>query len=138
MKDKGFRIWDIASIALSALFLVGTLTFMKPCAAHEDGSWMSCHWAGQALMGIAALLTALSVMKCVVRGTGAKRGLALSMIPAALLAALLPGSLIDLCMMDTMRCHQVTQPGATVFGCLIAAISLADFALLRHMEKSTR
>ena len=138
MKGKAIRIWDIATLALSALYLTGTLTFLQPCAAHDDGSWMNCHWAGRVLVCIGVLLVLLAILKCIVGAPGMKRGLALATAPVALLAILVPGPVISLCMMDTMRCRAVMRPGALVFGILIAAASLFDFALSARAEGSKR
>ena len=126
---------EITLIALSLLLLIGLMTFASPCAVHEDGSWMTCHWAGQALKGLAALLTALSALLAIFRDRGVKRGIALAMIPAALLAIALPGSLIGLCGMETMRCRMIMRPTALVVGVLVAALSAIEFVLTGNREK---
>ena len=135
MKQKSFRILDLAQLALAIAFAVGAFTFLKPCAAHDDGSWMSCHWAGEAVKGMACLLALLGTLKLCLRGSGAKLGLALATVPAAILTCLIPGGLIGLCMMDTMRCQVVSKPGTLVFGVLIAALAVVDAVLLSRADK---
>lgn len=134
MKNKSVRILDAALFALTLVFFIGTCSFLKPCAAHEDG-WMTCHWAGQALTGVACLLAVLGCVKLAAGQPAVKRGIAAAMIPTALLAVAVPGGLIDLCMMDMMRCRSVTRPGAIVFGVLIAALALANVLTLARAER---
>ena len=135
MKQRTFRIMDIAQLALTIVFAVGAFTFLKPCAAHDDGSWMTCHWAGEAVKGLACLLALMGAMKLCVRKPGAKLGLSLAAVPTAILTCLIPGGLIGLCMMNTMRCRSVMKPGALVFGVLIAALSAVDAILLARADK---
>ena len=46
----------ILLFVFSVVELIGIRTFFAPCGPKEDGSWMSCHWAGQAVTGTAAVL----------------------------------------------------------------------------------
>ncbi|MBO5574333.1 MAG: DUF4418 family protein, partial [Clostridium sp.] len=55
MKGR-IRATDIALTIISFLFLIGTKTIFGPCGPKEDGSFMTCHWAGQALFGIACVM----------------------------------------------------------------------------------
>ena len=118
---KWERIIGFALLAESVIFSIGTRTFFSPCKEpKEDGSWMSCHWAGNAVFVLSLCLLAMSVVFLLVKSAEMKRGVAAGMIPVALAAAVLPGNAIALCMMKTMRCHTMLAPGAMVFGGLIA------------------
>ncbi|MBF1684669.1 MAG: DUF4418 family protein, partial [Selenomonas sp.] len=88
-----------------------------------DGRWMVCHWAGEALTGVAAVLFVISLLHALIPRAQIKMGLSLAMIPAAALAFLLPGTMIDLCMMETMRCHVIMQPAVTVIAVLNIVLS---------------
>lgn len=127
---------DFLLAALSALTLIGALTFFKTCGPREDGSWMNCHWANQTVTGLAAVMTVLSIARFFL-GDGEKIGLDLSQIALAVLTAVLPGNLIPLCGMETMRCHTVFQPAALVLSVLTAAAALAD-AILRARRQASR
>ena len=131
MKQK-INGFDVILLALSAVLLLGVLTAFAPCGAKEDGSWMTCHWAGNAVAGAAAVLTALAVMRFVVRDSKVRLGLSAAMIPTALLAALIPGRLIALCMMPSMRCRAVMSPAVTVLSVLLIAAAVIDIALRRR------
>lgn len=122
---------DILLLALSIVFLIGSRTVFLPCEAQEDGSWMTCHWAGQAVSGLAAVLVVLAVLHILLADARIKTGLSVAVLPVAVLTILAPGTLIHLCMMDTMRCHAVMRPAATVFSVLIIGAAALDVVLQR-------
>ena len=122
-------VTDIALLALCAVLLIGTLTFLTPCGQKEDGSWMTCHWAGQTSVALAAVLLTMAVMHAVVPKGGVKLGIDLAVLPAAVLVSQVPGHVIGLCMMETMRCQAVMRPGIAVLAVLIAAAAAWDLVL---------
>ena len=128
-------ISDLILTVLSAVFLAGIRTVFTPCGSAEDGSWMTCHWAGQAVTGLAAVLFAISLIHLFIQKTEIKQGLSLAMIPAAVLTALLPGNLISLCMMNTMRCHSLMRPFVIVMGILYAVSGCVKLVLDRRREE---
>ena len=130
-KKRRCGITDVLLLVLNLIFFVGIQTVFAPCEAHPDGSWMTCHWAGQALMGIAAALTVIAVMHLVIPRAQVKMGLALAMIPVSVLALVLPDHLIGLCMMETMHCHTVMTPAVTVLSLLNIMTAGADIYVYR-------
>lgn len=128
MKNKAFKIGvtDIILLAVSLLFLLGIFFVFGPCGPKDDGSWMTCHWAGNAVKGLAAVLTVIAVIHFVVPDGKIKAGLSMAAIPVALLALLVPDRLIHMCMMDSMRCHAVMAPSVIVFSLLVIAAAGAD------------
>ena len=130
-KTKRYTAGDILLPVLALAFFLGLLFAFGPCGPKEDGGWMSCHWAGQALKGVTAAMLVIALLHLLPGRAELKRGLDLAMVPLALLALLLPGRLIGLCMMASMRCHSVMAPAVTVFSVLILGLSLLDFLLQR-------
>ncbi|MBR3494719.1 MAG: DUF4418 family protein [Clostridia bacterium] len=94
-------------LVLSQVIVFGETTFLSPCV-HEDGSFGPCHWAGRALLGLGCVLGALALLSLC--GKRARFGVFLSGLPVCALGILIPGTLIDLCHMSTMRCRMVMQP----------------------------
>lgn len=123
----------IVALALALVVAVGSQGFIGPCV-HEDGSFGACHWAGQAILGVGGLLAALAVLAIAV--PAARFGLYVSMLPASLLGLLIPGTLIDLCGMATMRCRMVMQPAARLLFALAFAAGLAGTILARGRSKA--
>ena len=129
-----FGITDILLLVLNLVFFVGIQTVFTPCEPRPDGSWMNCHWAGQALTGIAAVLVVIALMHLVIPRAQIKLGLALAMLPISVFALVLPDHLIDLCMMETMHCHTVMQPAVTALSLLNLMLALADIYVYRRGE----
>ena len=94
-------------LVLSLIITIGSQSFLSPCI-HEDGSFGPCHWAGQALMGLGCVIGILAILSLCVQK--ARLGTYMSALPVCGLGILIPGTLIDLCHMSTMRCRMVMQP----------------------------
>ena len=133
-EKRRFGITDVLLLVLNLIFFVGIQTVFAPCEARPDGSWMTCHWAGQALIGIAAALLAIAVMHLVIPRTQVKIGLSLAVIPVSVLAFAVPDHLIDLCMMETMHCHTVMEPAVTVLSLLNVLLAAADIYVYQKGE----
>lgn len=133
-KKRRCGITDVLLLVLNLIFFVGIQTVFAPCEAHPDGSWMTCHWAGQALIGIAAALLAIAVMHLVIPRAQVKIGLSLAVIPVSILAFAVPDHLIDLCMMETMHCHTVMEPAVTVLSLLNVLLAAADIYVYQKGE----
>lgn len=119
----------IIATALSVLLVVGILTFAGPCGVHDDGSVSSCFWAARAILGAGVVLVALSVARLLSRDEGERRGLSFGIALAGGLVAVLPGTLINLCMMQTMRCHTIMRPFALGVGAALAVVGGADLVV---------
>ncbi|MBP3902514.1 MAG: DUF4418 family protein [Blautia sp.] len=128
MKEKKspLGIADTLLPFLSIIFLVGLMTFAGACGPKEDGSFMTCHWAGQAVKALAVLLLITSIVRLAIRDRGTKKGLSIAIVLTAITAAVVPGILINLCMMNTMHCHAVMRPFIIVMAVLLAATAIFD------------
>ena len=98
-------------LILSLVIAICSQTFLSPCV-HDVGSFGSCHWAGQALLGLGCALGILAVLSLAIQR--ARYGAYLSALPLCVLGILTPGTLIDLCRMSTMRCRMVMQPAMII------------------------
>ena len=118
---KRFSPGAAVSLLLSAVIAVGSVSFLGPCV-HEDGSFGPCHWAGQAMLGIGLLLAVLSLTALLVKDGRLRAGLLFAAAAAAVLGIFVPGTLIGLCGMATMRCRAVMRPAMTLL-CALTAVS---------------
>ena len=112
------------ALCFSVLAAVGVKTFAGPCV-HEDGTFGPCHWAGQALFGLSVVIAAESVIVLWKKNTALRRGVYLAMMLTAVLGILVPGTLISLCGMATMRCRALMRPAMTI---LFAVMGIASAA----------
>lgn len=131
---KKFSVPACAALALSLVMAVGSVSFLGPCV-HDDGSFGACHWAGQAMLAIGAVLACQSLLALIVCDTKKRQGVFLSMIPTAAVALLIPGTLIDLCRMASMRCRAVMQPAMIILSALVLALALAGWLLSRKQAR---
>ena len=135
MNKIRIRALDLVLLCLGLVFFVGILTVFQPCGPREDGSWMSCHWAGRALAGVAGTMLLLAAFRLAVKPE-VKRGLDLALLVLCALAALLPGRLIALCAMPDMRCRTLMAPCAVVFPVLTALTALLDLIVFGRGGKT--
>ena len=124
-------VLGIVLLAAAALLAIGAATFAGPCPTHDDGSLPGCAQAGQyvlylGIVGAIAALARVLVNRAPVRAIGS---LAAAACGAA--AALLPGTVLPLCMMATMRCHTIMRPFALIVGIAIAVLGVADALVSR-------
>ena len=113
-------------LVLSLMITIGSQSFLSPCV-HEDGSFGPCHWAGQTLMGLGCVVGILAILSLCVQK--ARLGTYMSALPVCGLGILIPGTLIDLCHMSTMRCRMVMQPAMILLfsAALLCALTGAIF-----------
>ena len=106
-------------LLLALIAAIGSQSFLGACV-HEDGGFGACHWASRALMGEGILAAALSLLALILERERA--GLYLASALTAVLGILTPGTLIDLCRMDAMRCRMLMKPAMLLlFGAMLIA-----------------
>ena len=119
-------------LILPVLLLMGIMTFAGPCGMHDDGSVSSCFWASRSLMGLAIALVLIALGRLgLSQSRELRRGLNLATVVLGILVLVTPGGLIDLCMMQTMRCHTIMRPFALVTGVLVSIVAIVDFFLVK-------
>ena len=124
MKRKGI-ISGVIETVLSLLLTVGTHTFFKACEA-EEGHFMNCHWAQNAVMLAGAVLTVLSLLRVFILNRDIRTGLSSGVFTLSVSVIFIPETLINLCMMETMRCHTVFKPAVIITASVLAVISGID------------
>ena len=124
--SKAEPLAGVITTALSVVLVAGILSFAAPCGVHDDGTVSSCFWAGRAVLGVGVVTAVLSVVRIFEQDEGERRGLSLAIALLGVLVAVLPGTLIDLCMMSTMRCHAVMRPFCLVVGALLVLVGGTD------------
>lgn len=136
MKKNGLcRIADVALLLLSAVLCVGVKLVFHACGAMEDGSYMHCHSAENAVFAAAIALVVLALLLCLLRARIARAVIAFVTTVLALVTAFIPQNIVHLCMMPDMRCRSIMRPAVLVCSLLIAAAALLSALLsLRAKE----
>lgn len=121
MKKTGL-ILGLTEFILAVSLAVGAAYIFDGCEA-VDGKFMACHWAQNAVVLIGAVLAAAVLIGLVIPNDGFKAGLALAVFLFSIAAALIPQNVINLCMMDTMRCHTAFRPAVIAVSAILAVVS---------------
>lgn len=125
---------DVALLILALILCLGSHFVFHACPAKADGSWMVCHWAERVVTALGAVFVILSAARFFFESK-VKAGLSLSFIPLSIVTALVPGVIVNLCMMKDMHCHTVLRPGVIVLSILICALSVVDILLLQKKKQ---
>ena len=125
-------------LIISAVLFVGSFTFIKTCGPMEDGSWMTCHWAGRAITAVSCVMTVLSLISIIAKNIGVKLGLTIGTVANAVICALLPGRIISTCMMSDMQCNAVTKPVTAVLCIAVAVIGVINVMINVKNIKETK
>lgn len=122
---KKQTIFATILLILSVLLAVGTLTVFSACRAKDDGSYMSCHWAGMMSCALAVVLAGQSAIALFAAKSGAtRRGVFAAMVPTEILLVLTPGAMISLCMMPDMHCRMLLRPFVLVMGVVLIVLTI--------------
>ena len=131
-KTKRTYLLDGVQLALSAALTIGSQTVFAACPVGEKA--MACHWAERALLGVGLVLTVVSLLQLLISNPKISKGLNIAVLPIVVLAALVPGVLIRLCMMTDMRCHSVFRPAVLVFSVVIFFVATVNALQNRQAE----
>lgn len=118
------KLFSGISLCLSILLAAGVKLLFHACKAKEDGSWMHCHQAENAVMICGIILAVLSVIGILIQN---RKTLVLIHLLTAMLAtvtALIPNTIVHLCMKMDMRCHSVMKPAVIIICACIAVSSM--------------
>ena len=114
--------------------MIGVKAAFHACPVMEDNI-MSCHWAEQAVFETGIVLTAQSLILLIVKHRAVKAGVCIAMIPSALLGALIPGILINLCMRADMRCVTLMKPCVIIICAVLAVLAAVNTAIIAKRMK---
>jgi hypothetical protein len=103
----------------AGLFLFLASAFLFQCPQMESGAYMNCHKANVALAVLACLVVVGGLV--LLFGKSRKAALLASSLVAAVgvVSALVPGVLVQLCMMPEMTCRALLRPTALVCSVVI-------------------
>ncbi|WP_369283869.1 DUF4418 family protein [Oscillibacter sp. GMB15532] len=137
MKSNYFasKLLSILLLALSAFLTLGTQFVFHACDAGADGSHMVCHWAQQGTIGAAGVLVLLHIFHLLTRDARSRAAFLIAGLPVTVLAMILPGGLIPLCMMADMRCQAVMRPAVLTVGGLILVLTVIALVLNFKRER---
>ena len=127
-KSKASLILAAVSLIISIFLLVGINFIFPACGLHDDGSYASCHWAGQAVLAAAIMLTAMSLAALILPAKQCM-GCSICLAVCAVVTAIIPDTFIKLCMMPTMKCQASMKPWVIICSVVIAVIAVINIVI---------
>ena len=109
------------------IVIIGLLVFFAPfgfahvCFPKADGSFMKCHWMGEAVRMLGGLITALGVIFLLSKRS--RIGIAFSNIGLGVCLILLQTVVIGTCKTATMHCNVYTKPVILLLAILLIVIN---------------
>ena len=134
-KNIKFAFTDLLLIAVSLFFTVGIVCWFRACPPRSDGSYMNCHWAEQIITAIAALSLAVSFCHLWIPDEKIKTGMDVVLVGILIVCAIIPDSVIPLCMMKTMSCHSTMKPWTIAFCIVLTVLSVLDSVFYLKRKK---
>ena len=131
MTDKN-KWFTLISAAVGLLLAVGVMTVFSACGPKEDGTWMRCHQAQIAVAVCGMALVVLFALTAVVKSKTSVLLLNIAALVISVIAFLIPGILMPMCMMKTMPCYTAMQPFVRIMAILSAL--LAGWGILREFK----
>lgn len=126
------KIGNVVLLVLCVILCAGIKLVFHACKVGENV--MACHWAEQAVFAFGLVLVLQSLGLMIFREAGVRKGIYFSIVPTAVITALIPGVLIHLCMMNDMRCHTVMRPAVIILTVLIVICAVVNMVIGRSDE----
>jgi hypothetical protein len=103
------KISNIISTAAS-VFLFASAAFLFQCPPMDNGMYMNCHKANVTVAIISCIIVILGIALFFIKERRASALLSGVSAAAAVICTIVPGTLIQLCMMPEMTCRAVFRP----------------------------
>ena len=131
------NFYDFLPTVVGLILAIGVMTIFSACKEPmDDGMWMSCHYAQMYVFADAVVMVVLSLIGVFVSNYKVRICVDFVEMVLTVFAAFIPGILVGLCMMDTMRCHILFRPFTIVVSIvlLVTIIVKTVFDFKRKMQ----
>ncbi len=124
--QKKRSVWDILPVILGATLSVGTATLFSACGMKDDGTWMKCHTAQEAVVAAGAVITVLFLAATLMKRHVMRALLYILGAAGCIVVFLIPDTVMPMCVLRTMRCYTVMQPYVRIMAAATAVISAVN------------
>ena len=125
---------EVIPIFVAAVLGIGVLTLFRGCGAMEDGSFMHCHTAQNFVFALSAVIALVGIVDIFIGVHIIKVLISAISILLSVIIPFVPGFIVPMCMMETMRCNAVMKPFVYVFG-VILFVTLVVKALVLYRSR---
>ena len=114
------KICSVLPVIIALVLSAGVMTVFRACPRGEDGMWMHCHDAQNYIFLAGLLMLAASAIAGITASKVRLAGILFAVvgIAAAIICFFIPGTIVHMCMMETMRCHALMKPFVKVMSIL--------------------
>ncbi len=126
MRKPGRILLSLVPTVLCLLLAAGSATVFSACGMKEDGTWMRCHGAQDTVVLCAFILSAVLLFQAFLHQRILRVILNVIGVTGAVSIFLIPGNLMPMCMMHTMRCYTLFQPFVRIMSVLICLVCIAN------------
>ncbi len=126
MRKPGRILVKLVPTVLCLLLAAGSVTVFSACGMKEDGTWMRCHSTQDTVVLCAFILSAVLLFHAFLHQRILGIILNVTGMAGAVAIFLIPGTLMPMCMMHTMRCYTLFQPFVRIMSVLICLICIAN------------
>ena len=140
MKDKYNKYSIILTIILmlASIFLsFGVTNIFTGCTGlKEDGNYMRCHWAQNAIALVAVATSGIYLLGIFIKNYSTRKGILIAGIINNVVIIILANNIvIKLCMSRDMHCWSHMKPVVTMISSTIIVIGVIDYVLTTRLEK---
>ncbi len=132
MKDKNVLLSLVPALA-GLLLTIGVMTVFSACGIKDDGTFMHCHDVQISVALSGGCIALFSALAAFLQNRTARTIFNAAALTASVRAFLLPGILMPMCMMRTMRCYTVMQPFVRIMAVICALFAL--WGIIRSLKK---
>ncbi len=119
-----YKKMDLFNLIVAVVLSVGVMTIFEACALQDDGTWMNCHYAQLYIFYIAIAISSFSLAYMFIKSKIVKLIIDIIIIFLAILQTLVPGNIIALCSLYSMRCYTVMKPFSIIMGVILVLLSI--------------
>ena len=120
---------SVVQLVLCCALSLGMKLVFHACEPKPDGSYMHCHTAENAVCIAGAVLAMLSLIALLVKQRPIRLAAHALTAAGAVVTVFIPGTIVKMCMSETMRCYAVMRPAVIVFCALIAVCAVVGAVL---------
>ncbi|MCR5558952.1 MAG: DUF4418 family protein [Schwartzia sp.] len=136
MKLTKEKVFALLPAVFSLLLSLGVMTVFSACGMKEDGTWMRCHGAQNVVELGGFILFFLFSFAAILKSRSLKLFLFAAGVIGAAALFFVPGDIMPLCMMKTMRCHTVFQPFVRLVSAVIVVSGAAGFVRVLRSSRN--
>ncbi len=127
-------IYGVLVAVLGIILAAGTEFVFHGCGVHDDGNYGRCHYAQHVIVAFGILVAISALVSVFIKTKEALVAVSIITSVEAVIAILVPGIIVPLCMMETMRCNTLMRPFATIVSAIILIVSVGNLALIKFRK----